>query len=211
MLRPAEQPNVLETIVNRSCSPSTFEGCIVRFADKIAYLGRDIEDGIEAGVIRETDIPQRIRERMGSRNGEIIHALVIDVIKSSQDTDAIRLSADCYDLMVELKKFNYANIYLHALLREYESYCRNILRQLFEHLGNLYERFGERFDAYQDQSIPLDRAFGKYLGRMQQRYAAERAPTWRKVVDYISGMTDLYALQCIKQITLPPPLRFSGN
>ncbi|HNV70369.1 MAG TPA: hypothetical protein PKO06_11770, partial [Candidatus Ozemobacteraceae bacterium] len=83
-------------------------------------------------------------------------------------------------------------------------------RQLFEHLGTLYERLGDRFDAYEQESIPLDRAFGKYLGRMRSRYDVENAPVWRKVVDYISGMTDLYALQCIRQITLPPPLRFPG-
>lgn len=208
-LQPTATPNVPEEIIDRNCRPSTFEGCIMRFADKIAYLGRDIEDGIDAGLIAESDIPERIRRQMGSRNGEIIHALVIDAIESSRDSDAIRLSTERFDLIRELKTFNYRFIYLHASLKEYESFCRNILRQLFEHLGTLYESLRDDFEAYEVRTIPLDRAFGKYLKRMRARYEAERAPVWRKVTDYISGMTDLYALQCMRQITLPPPLRFT--
>ncbi|HNV71740.1 MAG TPA: HD domain-containing protein, partial [Candidatus Ozemobacteraceae bacterium] len=125
-LQPAERANVPELICDRNCRPSTFEGCIMRFADKIAYLGRDIEDGIDAGLIKESDIPDRIRQRMGSRNGEIIHTLVIDVIETSRKADAIRLSDETFSLMRELKTFNYQSIYLHPSLKEYESYCRNI-------------------------------------------------------------------------------------
>ncbi len=207
-LRPDSQTKDPSAIHDRNCRPSTYEGCIVRFSDKIAYLGRDLEDGMDAGLITMADIPSEIRDHLGSRNGEIINALVCDVIERSKDGDEIRLSDEKFALINALKKFNYSRIYLHPKLLDYVFYCRTILTRLFEHLGSLQDRHGQEFAAYAASPIPLDRAFGVFLERMQPLYQREGWPRWRTVTDYISGMTDLYALTCIKQITLPPAMAF---
>ena len=68
---------------DRARRPATWEGCAVRFADKIAYLGRDIEDALAAGFITRADVPDPIARVLGTTNGEMINALVIDLIEQS--------------------------------------------------------------------------------------------------------------------------------
>jgi len=209
-LRPAETLNDLSTIHDRNCRPSTWEGCIVRFADKIAYLGRDIEDAIEAGIITESQIPEPIRRELGAKNGEIIKTLVLDLIETSKNAGELRFSHDRFAIINELRRFNYQSIYFHPKLREYESFCRRIIRSLFEHLFGLLDKFGLEYPKYSESRIRLDRAFGHFLQKMQAFYDREGNLPHRMVTDYLSGMTDLYALSCIKEITLPPPLRFTA-
>lgn len=210
-LKPAETPNDLAKLHDRNCRPSTWEGCIVRFADKIAYLGRDIEDAIEAGLITDSQIPETIRRELGAKNGEIIKTLVLDLIETSKSAGELRFSDDRFAVINELKRFNYQTIYFHPKLREYETFCRRIIRSLFEHLSDLLEKKGHDFTAYAASVIRLDRAFGNFLQKMHRFYAQEGDHPHRIVTDYISGMTDLYALSCIKEITLPPPLRFTAG
>ena len=165
---------------------------------------------MDAGLIQETDIPERIRKELGNRNGDIIHSLVIDVIEASRSEEEIRLSPDKFELINLLKTFNYQKIYLHPCLKEYEFFCRKILGDLFRHLLGLMEDLGGAPDRYAERPILLDRSFGKYQQKMRAQYQSEKALPHRVVTDYISGMTDLYALNAIRQITLPAPLQFPG-
>ncbi len=209
-LDPAPAPNDLSRIRNRDCTPSTIEGCIVRFSDKIAYLGRDIEDGMEAGLIRDEEIPDKIRRELGRRNGEIIHALVLDLIESSRATGRIGLSEARFDVMKDLKQFNYERIYFHPKLKEYAKFSSRILRALFEHLMALLSDAGGDEERLCVAALPLDEGFGKFLRKMRSTYDTLRTPAHQKVLDYISGMTDSFALNCFRQITIPPPIRFPG-
>jgi dGTPase len=206
-LAPAETVNVPEHITDRSCRPSTFEGCIVRYADKIAYLGRDLEDALEAGLVQESEIPERVQAVLGKKNGEIINAFILDIIHHSKDDGVIRLSPEKFDVMNELKRFNYSHIYFHPKLREYEKYCRTILCRLFEHLSELYSSHGREYHKYAESTMAFTRAYGKYLQRMDAFYQTEGFRPWRMAVDYISGMTDGYALSCMREITLPPVMK----
>lgn len=72
-LKPNEEKNNIESIHDRKSIATSYEGCIVRFSDKIAYLGRDIEDALIADFITLNEIPEKIREEVGSSNGEIIN------------------------------------------------------------------------------------------------------------------------------------------
>lgn len=65
-------------------TPATLEGCVMRLADTIAYIGRDIEDAITLGLIRRDDIPDSCRMLLGDTNGSIVYALVTDLIAHSQ-------------------------------------------------------------------------------------------------------------------------------
>ena len=119
----------------------------------------------------------------------------------------MRFSDERFAVINELKRFNYQAIYFHPRLREYECFCRRIIRSLYEHLFELYGTYGLDFPAYAARPIRLDRAFGHFLEKLRPLYDREGNLARRMVTDYISGMTDLYALSCIKEITLPPPLR----
>lgn len=207
-LCPSESINDLEKIKTRNYIATTYEGCIMRFSDKIAYLGRDIEDAIKGKLIEINDIPKNVRNELGKTNGEIINKLIIDIIETSKDKNCISLSDEKYELMKELKSFNYSNIYENKILKEYNIYCHKIIYSLFDHLLQLIAKNSFDCEKYNNSNIKLDIAFGNYLEKMKEFYLSNKATDEIIVTDYISGMTDLYALECMKQISLPRPLSF---
>jgi dGTPase len=199
----------LNAIANRKIMPSSFEGCIVRLADKIAYLGRDIEDAMIAKYITEKDIPSDVKKALGKQNGKIINHLVIDAIENSCKQNNISFSDDTYQLVTKLKKFNYKMIYNHPELKRYDEFCRNIIFKLFNHLETLWDKHKISFIDYEKTGIYLDKNFGHYLQSMSTFYNLPDAPPYLFITDYISGMTDSFALDAIKQITIPKPILFS--
>ena len=84
-LKPSQIINELDKIKNRKVVSNSYEGCIMRFSDKIAYLGRDIEDAFVAGFISDRDIPDDVKILLGDRNGRIINNLIIDIIENSKE------------------------------------------------------------------------------------------------------------------------------
>lgn len=207
-LKPSNQEKKLEEIKDRKYIPCSYEGCIVRLSDKIAYLGRDIEDAITANFIKLDDVPINILKEIGSKNGEIINTFVEDVINYSEDKDEVGFSPRIHELMLELKKFNTDNIYNHERIINYKKMGGKIISMLFDHLLDLYNKYEKDFEAYKSSSIILDKQFGKYLVKMSLFYNKTNDANYKIITDYISGMTDLYALDCIKQITIPEPIEF---
>jgi len=207
-IKPSTEPNDLSKIKDRKCKPSSYEGCVVRFADKIAYLGRDIEDAIIAKIIKIDNVPEGAREQLGNKNGQIIETLVVDLIESSKDSDQIMFSPEKHALMDQLKDFNYKYIYNSDYIRAYKRYGQNIVTELFDYLCSLYCSYGRDFSAYEQSSIKFDKHFGRYLRKMDNFYKNEEDVPNKIVTDYVAGMTDLYALECMKQISLPSPLNF---
>lgn len=207
-LIPKNTVNILANIRDRKCLPTSYEGCITRFADKIAYLGRDIEDAIKAKFIKQTDIPPEVRKALGSKNGEIINTLVIDIIKNSAKTSKIGFSDGKYEVINKLYNFNNKYIYGHPRIKTYKKYCESIIRNLFKHLSEIYSNYGQNYREYQTSSYKLDQVFGKYLEKMKGVYDQEGNIPNKIIMDYISGMTDDYALEAIKDITIPDPIEF---
>ncbi len=205
-LEPHQTYKNLDSIHDRNCIPSSFEGCIVRFSDKIAYLGRDIEDAVSAGLIKHNDIPVAIRNELGCDNGEIINKLVIDLINSSINSNKIELSDDKFELFVKLKNFNYENIYNHEKNLRYIDYSKKVVEILFEYLMNKYTKYGYDFSAYSNTHMDLDQWFGEFLEKMYPLYEKEKTKPERVIADYIAGMTDSHALKCVKSIIIPTPI-----
>ena len=90
--------------------PATPEGCVVRCADKVAYLGRDLEDAITVDIISRDEIPQQVQDVLGSDNREIIGALIGDIVSTS-GSDSIGFSPPVYEAVKTLMDFNYTRIY----------------------------------------------------------------------------------------------------
>ncbi|MPM15349.1 Deoxyguanosinetriphosphate triphosphohydrolase-like protein [bioreactor metagenome] len=214
-ISPDQQIIDLDKVNNRKHLPATYEGVIVRFSDKIAYLGRDIEDAVIAGMIGMNDIPEEIRTRIGAKNGEIINHLVLDLIDNSTD-DQIGFSEECYELLLKLKDFNYQRIYRHPVLMKYEKYCVEIINRIFGYLLDRFNKYGFEHQKYsEDSKLSVDQYFGNYLHAMQPFYEKERATkdasysVEKQILsDYISGMTDKFAIECMQQLSIPQAIDF---
>ncbi len=204
-IKPLPEYRDLKNIHKRQHSSVTFEGCVVRFSDKIAYLGRDIEDAIIIGLITINDIPKIIKDNLGTTNGEIIDTLVKDVIKSSQYQDHISFSDEKYELMVQLKEFNYTYIYNHPLITKNNEIITRLLEQLYINLIKLFRKGGFDKNYYKNISLDIANHFGNFI--IKRKHIYEKSPhPQRCVVDFIAGMTDSYAYDAAQEIIFPKPL-----
>lgn len=163
--------------------PMTLEGAVVRISDLIAYLGRDIEDAKRMGLIDFSDIPLSIKENLGTSNREIVNTIVMDIINNSIGKDYIKLSDDVFKSIVELKKFNYENIYYKAYTEEEKDKLKLMLNTLF----NKYMKDLENNNT--DSNI-----IKSFLANMSDEYKNSNSNA-RIVIDYIAGMTDDYTLR----------------
>ena len=197
-----------EKAAKGKCAPAAPEGCAVRFADKIAYLGRDIEDALRANLIKASDLPEDISRELGQTNGMIINTLVLDIIDNSIKEGRMGFSDGRFELISKLKKYNYDKIYYHPRLLQYQQYCRKIIDGLFDHFIDGLQQRGRVPEDWAGQPLSCDRAFGKYLESMAGFYDEENATYTRIVGDYVAGMTDNYALKCNMQLTQPQPIEF---
>lgn len=204
-IAPENEVKSLESITSRQTAPLTYEACVVRVADKIAYLGRDIEDAITAGLIRSKDVPDTVRRNLGKTNGEIIDTLVVDVIRSSTGTDAISFSDDKYHMICQLKDFNYQRIYNHELILKSDESIHALIQHLFGHLMDLYNRLGDDHLNYQRSSCQIDRDFGMFYKKRTTLYIQETNKE-RCVSDFVAGMTDSYALEAANDLLFPRPI-----
>ena len=163
--------------------PMTLEGAVVRISDLIAYLGRDIEDAKRMGLIDFSDIPLSIKENLGTSNREIVNTIVMDIINNSIGKDYIKLSDNVFKSIVELKKFNYENIYYKAYTEEEKDKLKLMLNTLF----NKYMKDLENNNT--DSNI-----IKSFLANMSDEYKNNNSNA-RIVIDYIAGMTDDYTLR----------------
>lgn len=205
-IEPTDEQKNLAVIRNRATSPTTFEGCVVRISDKIAYLGRDLEDAVMSGLVREETVPREILQGLGHNNGEMIDNMVQDVINWSMENGKIGFSPDIHHLMVQLKEFNYENIYHHPKLLHYGKYCARIIELLYEQLKKTIDQYGQDFERYSVSEFPHERRLGKYLIDMHDLYEREHWPTLQIIYDYIAGMTDQYAIKTAREFIIPDPI-----
>lgn len=205
----------LDAIKDRTKYPLTWEGCIVRFSDKIAYLGRDIEDALVAGFIVDSDIPKNIKDKIGSNNSEIINHLILDLVYNSTEIE-LSFSNECFKLLCDLRDYNYNQIYNHPTIREYKEYCRRIISNVYNYLSDLYSNNMFDIEFYKKSHMNVDKYFGRYLENMNDFYNTEKKENnlnegdLKKLIlsDYISGMTDKFAIDFMKEISIPKPIEF---
>ncbi|MDH3359349.1 MAG: phosphohydrolase, partial [Desulfobulbaceae bacterium] len=164
-------------------SPITMEGCVVRFADTIGYIGRDIEDAITLKLISRDDIPNDCRQVLGASNGKIVYRLVADLISNGCADDKIFFSTEIAQALKKLKQFNYEHIYRNPIIKkDYEtiSICYRVL----------FETYLEDMLREKKQS-PV---FIDFLDDKPANYLEDHVPA-ALVRDFIAGMTDNYFLK----------------
>lgn len=179
-----------DKVILKKIRPMTLEGCVVRISDIIGYIGRDIEDAINLGVLTREDVPTHIREVLGTTNKEIVNTIIIDIVTNSYNKPYIKLSNSVYKAIFDLKKFNYEHIYSKANTKEELEFYRNGMNNLF----NKY------LDDITKKNYDSD-IYKIFLNTMDASYI-DNTDSKRMVIDYIAGMTDDYFVKKIKEISV---------
>jgi len=178
----------------KDCVPMTMEGCVVRFADTIAYLGRDIQDAIEIGLINsDLEVPERCRENVGTKNDEIINTLVIDLVENSYGQNCISYSKEISESVRDYKDFNYSCIYHNERLLSEKEKIETMYKII-------YKKFLEDREC-EDRASKIYRHFMD-VDWISKEYFENSSPA-EQVRDYIAGMTDRYFERVFKEIMLP--------
>ncbi len=181
-----DREQVLKTKDSRTgLMPMTLEGCVVRMADTIAYIGRDIEDAIRLDLIDRSDLPRDSVECLGSTNGTIVFNLVTNIIQNSFQKDYVAFSPDVSEALQGLKNFNLEHIYLNPRIKAHSSKLSHLFDLLFKRYLKAIRR--------KDMTSVI---FNQFLNGMSVSYT-ETHSSAEIVRDFIAGMTDAYFLsQC---------------
>jgi dGTPase len=163
---------------NGDIMPETLEGCIVKIADRIAYINHDIDDAVRAEIIKETDLPRYCLEILGEKHRDRIDTMVKDIIETSWDKPYIRLSKKVQEATDKLRKFLFDNVYIGSIAKIEEKKAKRVLQELFYYYSNYPEK------------IPLE-------------FKKRGSDPERSAVDYIAGMTDRYVITRYQNIFIP--------
>jgi dGTPase len=210
-------------------APYTWEGCIVKIADKIAYLGRDIEDALLLNILNVNQKNELKELIMSSKenvpvhiaqinNTVLMHDFIIDLCSSSSPVWGITFSPKHLNFLQALKQFNYAYIYRHERLMNYKNYAQLIMESIFNLLKDRYcgkETLNE-LKQYEESYPLLIKYFGEWLlkyssqtnrrkyGQFHNKvlYQIEnRRDYLLAIIDFMSGMTDNFAIRIFNELT----------
>ena len=180
----------------RNRPPITLEGCVVKFADTIAYIGRDIQDAREIGLLPEdVQIPEECRRVLGGTNGEIINTLIHDLLENSDSIEEgfISYSPAVEEALIRLRTFSKEQVYDNPKLTREQEKIRSMYRTLFTaFLDDL------------ENNRRSSRIFTEFTGTrwINPLYRAT-ASNPELVRDFIAGMTDRYFAKRFEEITIP--------
>ena len=175
---------VRDGILNHRTSgnPSTLEGKAVRLSDKIAYINHDIDDGIRAGILKESDIPSEYTDVLGNSTKERLNTMISDIIMNSIGKNDLVMSEPVRKAMTELRKFMFESLYLNPTAKSEEAKADKLITELYRYyvantdkLPDTYKRFITEFDERPEQVV----------------------------CDYIAGMSDQYSISKFQEIFVP--------
>lgn len=169
--------------------PMTLEGCVVRISDVIAYIGRDIEDAIKVGSVKREDIPESITKILGNNNTKIVNTLILDVIENSIDKKYLTFSDDVFNALIQLKEWNYKNIY-----NSKQATKNNLSIQ--EKMRELYKKYVNEIETKNYLNDITEKGFvlKEFIESQGEEYLL--TTDVRKIaLDYIAGQTDNFFMK----------------
>ena len=170
--------------------PMTLEAAVVRLSDVIAYIGRDIEDSIKIGIIKREELPVNATKILGDNNSKIVDTLIKDIIINSFDKPYLTFSDKLFNSLMELKEWNYKNIYASKEANKHQ----DIVERLFYELYYCYLNKIEKIKFGKDEISESEKNLFEFV--QQNDKDVKRA-----VIDYIAGQTDQYFLdECIQNL-----------
>jgi dGTPase len=167
----------LDGVRNHSWSrpnPSTPEGEVVSWADRIAYVCHDLEDALAAGVVRPDQLPSSVVERCGVDRSQQLAVFIRALARTSSRSGLISMDADTAQTLADLRRFNYEQIYLRPESQRQNAQVIDLLQALVEHYCAYPEHLPGAPDSDRSSEI-LRRAAVTYVGGMTDRFACDRA------------------------------------
>lgn len=208
-LKPREEYiNLYDYEYPNQYAPYTWEGCVVKIADKISYLGRDIEDAITLGILDEKleELYKILKQKEVINNTVIINHLIGDLCENSSPEKGLCFSEGTFKMLKEIKEFNYKYIYKAERLKPSARYFNIIINEIYSTIKNNY---GKKDKSVNPEVIE---SFEKWLSNY---WNLKRNDTnkndvifdmknerdfCRAIIYYISGMTDNFAIETYNKI-----------
>ncbi len=161
-------------------NPQTLEGKAVSLSDRIAYLNHDVEDAIRAGVINANDIPKEVTEILGTSSASRINAMITSVYNTSHAKNTVDMSNEVKSAMTILREFMFERVYFNSVARGEEERASNMITELYAYFKLNPDKLPKIYkELLEDNSLDT------------------------VICDYISGMTDRYAVTVFKSIFVP--------
>ena len=207
-------------------NPFTYEGCVVKMADKIAYLARDIEDALRLHVLKQSQIDE-LRDQLNQmgtyqfyaiNNGSVVNYFIHDVVENSSVEKGIGLSQEAFDKMKVIMKFNYQNIYLIKRVQIHEKYVSLILNSLFDFLYD-YKQYDDFIQKLKHDLNQYPKLIGHYLTWLEKYAYIKQYPRKeqyknqivydfekdfqafeKSIIDYLAGMSDAFIIQVFNEL-----------
>lgn len=158
-------------------TPKTPEGQVVQLADKIAYINHDIEDSIRAGVISEDDLPKDCIQYFSSNQSKRLNKMIHEVVNNSLGKSNIAMNEEAWGYTTKLRDWMFQNVYIDSPAKQEEKKARRVIQELF------------------------------YLYVEMLKPMCPQEKIVRIVTDYISGMTDRYAVEKFKENFIPEGIK----
>lgn len=197
-------------------APYTWEGCVVKIADKISYLGRDIEDAITLGILDEKleELYKILHSKEVINNTVIINHLVQDLCENSSPREGLCFSKETFNLVKEIKAFNYQNIYKAPRIKPSIRYFNILLYEIYYALKSAYDGkntfdniekmkkvYPEVFDGFEQWLSNYWDLKRKDNNQNDILFNIEDEKEFSKaIIYYISGMTDNFAIDMYNKI-----------
>lgn len=169
-----------------SGKPATLEGQAVSLADRIAYINHDIEDAVRAGILRVDELPKNAVKVLGSETKTRINTAITDIYNASQNQPFVRMSDEVMAATNELRSFMFERVYELAN-KSIQERSERMLAQMFAYFMKHVEK--------------LPRSYLRLLDRDGKE---------RVVCDYLSGMTDRYAISVFESLFIPATFSLGG-
>lgn len=177
---------VLDGIKNHGMSrmPETLEGRAVRLADKIAYMHHDLDDAVRAGILRDDRVPDAIASVVGNTLGERLDSFITDIIETSRNTGDVKLSPEREEALLGLREWMFENVYTDKIAKSQEGKAEGLVETLYGFFTKNPDRMPEEY----------------------RKLIVEKGEKKERIVsDYISSMTDRYAIGLYEDMYIPYP------
>lgn len=219
VLKPRDEAiDLKDYITPNQYAPYTWEACVVKIADKISYIGRDIEDAKVMGLLTDKDIEKlnQLTEKIDLNHTNIINYLTVDLCKNSSPKDGLRFSEEALETMKLIKDFNYKNIYLNEKIAPSIRYFKLVFHEIFCCLRNEFagkrtiynlKKLQRYYPILATEFVSWLANYAQTEDRVEANYhnkiiydLESREDYCRAIIDYLSGMTDQYIVQVYDEI-----------
>ena len=164
----------------KNMTPETLEGMAVNYADRIAYLNHDMDDAMRAGIVALEDFPKECISVLGNTHSGRINRMITDIVENSRDSGILRMSREVEEATAQLRSYMFREIYTDSVAKVEEKKVQEVINLLFEYYLAHLEELPSQHGDFLEEEGPL-----------------------ACVTDYISGMTDRYAVKRFQELFIP--------